>query len=74
MTYKQFRAWCNDRACDGQWGINTAMACISIMDSVESVKAPGFHLFRKRANNEAKEKMWQKLNSEWEIEEIFCKR
>ena len=60
MTYKQFVAWCNERACDGQLSINTAIACAGIMDMIKSVP------FRKR------NKTWQKFNAEWQIEKIFC--
>ena len=51
MTYKEFCAWCNDRAADGYWGMITAMACIDIMKKVR--KKP----FWKR------EKIWK---TEWE--------
>ena len=32
MTYRQFREWCNERACDGCWSRDVAEACIAIMD------------------------------------------
>lgn len=51
MTYKEFCAWCNDRAADGYWGMITAMACVDIMNKVR--KKP----FWKR------EKIWE---TEWE--------
>lgn len=34
MTFKQFRQWCNDRACDGCWGYQTAMLCIDVMKEI----------------------------------------
>ena len=34
MTFKDFVAWCNQRACDGHWGMSTAVACINIMKEV----------------------------------------
>ena len=34
MTYKEFVQWCNERACDGRWGLLTAMVCIDIIDSM----------------------------------------
>ena len=71
MTYKEFREWCNDRACDGQWGMNTAMFCIKILTQIEDVRITGFHLFKKRAKDEAKEIAWQKYNSDLKIEEVF---
>jgi len=58
MKFKDFAAWCNERACDGRWGLQTALACIEIESSVRSKS------FWKR------EKAWQKINSEWHIEEL----
>lgn len=60
MSYKQFVAWCNERACDGGWSVGTAIACIGIMDTIRPLP------FWKR------EKAWQKINTEWQIEKIFC--
>lgn len=37
MTYKEFRAWCNDRACDGCWSITTAIFCRDIIKEIEAV-------------------------------------
>lgn len=34
MPYKEFVAWCNERACDGCWSMETAMYCIKIMDNI----------------------------------------
>ena len=38
MTFKQFVAWCNERACDGCWGMNTAIACIATIQEVRKEK------------------------------------
>lgn len=62
MKFKEFVAWCNERACDGMWGVNEAMACIEVMKYVRSKP------FWRR------EKEWQKLNSDWRIDEIFCNK
>ena len=32
MTYQEFKDWCNDRVCDGMWGVDTFFACKHIMD------------------------------------------
>lgn len=37
MTFKQFRQWCNDRACDGCWGIKEAMYCIELIDNMNKI-------------------------------------
>ena len=35
MTYKEFKDWCNDRACDGCWGVLTAMICVEIVHDMD---------------------------------------
>lgn len=34
MKFKEFEAWCNQRACDGCWGMLDAMVCIDIIGKV----------------------------------------
>ena len=36
MNYKEFRDWCNRRACDGCWGIGEISICMSAINEVES--------------------------------------
>lgn len=48
MTFKEFNKWCNERACDGRWSMNTAAICLQINRLV--YKAP----FWKR------KKIWEK--------------
>ena len=61
MTFKEFSAWCNQRACDGMWGMYTSLACMKVGTAI--MKKP----FWKR------EKEWKKWNADWRIEEIFVK-
>lgn len=58
MTFKQFNAWCNDRACDGCWGMLEAMACLDINSKIRDVP------FWKR------EKLWKKEYKEKVLQEI----
>jgi hypothetical protein len=37
MTFKEFDEWCNERACDGCWGMVTALVCIDILENVKKV-------------------------------------
>ena len=37
MTYKQFRHWCNERACDGCWGYLEASLCIDVMRMINKL-------------------------------------
>ena len=33
MKFKEFSDWCNQRACDGCWSMNTAIYCIGICET-----------------------------------------
>lgn len=57
MTYKEFKEWCNERACDGLWGFNTVITVINVLEEVK------LSPFWKR------EKVWQKINKEHKIVE-----
>lgn len=52
MTFKEFREWCNDRACDGCWGMDAATICIAIIEEIKNKP------FWKR------KKEWKKLEDE----------
>ena len=57
MRFKEFANWCNDRACDGYWGMDTAIFCMNVMRQVNE------YPFWDR------EKEWRKLNIEHKIED-----
>jgi hypothetical protein len=57
MTYKEFKEWCNDRACDGAWGVYQAMTYIKIMEAIDSIHIKG--LFKKRATKKEQELAWK---------------
>ena len=58
MTFKEFEAWCNQRACDGCWGMLDAMVCIDI---IEKVRKQRFW---------TREKFWQEKYSDDVMEQI----
>ena len=58
ITFKQFKEWCNDRTCDGCWGMLEALACIDLIDRVSLIS------FWKR------EKLWRKEYEEKILKEI----
>lgn len=37
MSFKEFVNWCNDRTCDGCWGMLTALTCIDLIKRVRKV-------------------------------------
>lgn len=61
MTYKEFLDFCNDRACDGQWGMLEAMSCIKIVEEINAIqiKAFGFIPLKKKTKK-AREEAWRK--------------
>lgn len=61
MKYKEFVRWCNERACDGCWSFTVAMACIAIVNEVNS--AP---FWRRKAR-------WNDLNVNNNIEKRIVK-
>jgi len=34
LKFKEFVKWCNERACDGCWGVCEAIQCIAIHDEI----------------------------------------
>jgi hypothetical protein len=61
MSYKEFKKWCNDRACDGLWGTMEAMVYIHIINDINKIKAKG--LFKKKQTEILQEKAWQEIIS-----------
>ena len=58
MTYKQFKQWCNERACDGCWGMQVALLCIDVMKEINRLP------FWKR------EKVWKQIEHRMLVEVI----
>ena len=52
MTFRQFKQWCNERACDGCWGMNDAMFCIELIKTMQKIP------FWKRI------KVWKKIETQ----------
>ena len=38
LTYKEFKVFCNQRACDGRWSILEAMAYLDVIDEIDKIK------------------------------------
>lgn len=34
MKFKEFSRWCNNRACDGCWGMSEAMICVRACEEI----------------------------------------
>lgn len=58
MKFKEFVNWCNQRACDGCWGMLTAMASIDLIQQVRKI-----HFWRR-------EKFWKENYEHQVLDEI----
>ena len=68
MNYKEFRDWCNRRACDGCWGIGEISICMAAVREVEDV-----HSWLSWKEKKLKEKKWQEVEMKYEIMETIVK-
>lgn len=59
MTYKEFKDYSNQRACDGTWNVFDAMYCASTISKIEGIKIKG--LFKKKQNEKLREEIWIKF-------------
>lgn len=59
MKFKEFVNWCNERACDGLWGMLEAIACINVINEIMKIQ------FWKR------EKIWKENYEQQVLEEII---
>ena len=59
MTYIEFKKYTNDRASDGQWSLETAIACIDIRTKIDRMRVKG--LFKRKATEKLQENEWQKI-------------
>lgn len=60
MKYKEFVQWCNQRACDGCWGMEEAIVCIEVMGDIR--KEPFWR----------REKVWRKKFEVFIVDTIVC--
>jgi hypothetical protein len=38
MKFKEFTNWCNERACDGYWGMSEAITCINLINEIMKIQ------------------------------------
>ena len=38
MKFKEFVNWCNERACDGCWGMLEAIVCINLINEIMKIQ------------------------------------
>lgn len=66
MTYEEFKQYCSDRTCDGNWSIAMAIYCIGIIKKIDAIKVKKFGFTLKKETKQAREEAWQKKIKEEE--------
>lgn len=61
MTYEEFSNYCEDRACDGRWSFEEAIACIDIINEINKIKVKPFGITSRIRTKQAREKAWQEF-------------
>ena len=60
LTYKEFKVFYNQRACDGRLSIFEAMAYLDVIDEIDKIKVKFLGLIPLKKKTEwAREKAWQ---------------
>ena len=58
VTFKEFAAWANNRAADGQWSLHTAMTSTAVVTEIYGIRK----LF---GTSKAREKAWEEKKKEY---------
>lgn len=61
MTYKEFKKYCNDRACDGKWSIEEAIFCVETMKDIDKIEIKILGIKSKKKTDEAREEKWKEF-------------
>lgn len=61
MTYKEFKDYCNERACDGRWSMIEALNCIKIIEEINAIKVKVLGFIMRKKTEQAREKEWNKI-------------
>ena len=63
MSYKQFKTWCNEKAC-GRWNsIDEVITCLDIIEEIDKIKVKK-GLFKKKKTLEAREEAFNRIKEE----------
>lgn len=60
ITFKEFDAWANQRACDGRWSFSDASLSIKAVGEVMNERA-----FLKTVRDKKREKKWNEIKGEY---------
>ena len=63
MTYEEFFNYCEERACDGRWGLEEAVLCLGIIKHLQSIRETTFIFYSKKKTRKAREDEWERMKN-----------
>ena len=61
MSYEEFFNYCEERACDGRWGLEEAVLCLGIIRHLQSIRVTTFIFYSKKKTKKAREAEWERM-------------
>ena len=61
MSYEEFFNYCEERACDGRWGLEEAVLCLGIIKHLQSIRVTTFIFYSKKKTKKARENEWERM-------------
>lgn len=62
MKFKEFNDWCNERVCDGRWGLKEAITCVGVCEDVLEHRCFREKAWRKHELRNTVEKIVEETN------------
>ena len=61
MSYEEFFNYCEERACDGRWGLEEAVLCLGIIKHMQQIRIYTFMFYDTKKTKKAREDEWERM-------------
>ena len=61
MTFDEFFNYCEERACDGRWGLEEAVLCLGIIKHMQQIRIYTFMFYDTKKTKKAREDEWERM-------------
>ena len=61
MSYEEFFNYCEERACDGRWGLEEAVLCLGIIRHMQQIRIYTFMFYDTKKTKKAREDKWVRM-------------
>ena len=61
MSYEEFFNYCEERACDGRWGLEEAVLCLGIIRHMQQIRIYTFMFYDAKKTKKAREDEWERM-------------